>query len=147
MLRVLILLLLLLLWRLLNDGSNGVKSFVPGLNFGQLMQKTKDLTSLEPSFNHRNKHRPGLLRNERCLLRRIRPCLSQFNEKLYLDLKILGMTPNYLHCTAARKSYIITLFYTTEHFTLCTEVTLPSSSDHCWATARRQCFVWILFES
>ena len=26
----------------------------------KLMQKTKDLTPLEPSFNQRNKHRPGL---------------------------------------------------------------------------------------
>ena len=38
------------LLRWLNDGSNGVKSFVLGHNLDQLMQKTKDLTPL----NHRS---------------------------------------------------------------------------------------------
>ena len=46
------------LLRWLNNGSNWVKSFVPGLNF--LPIETKDFTPLEPLLNQFNKHGPGI---------------------------------------------------------------------------------------
>ena len=46
------------LLRWLNDGWN---SLFLDLILYQLMQKTKEWTPIEPSFNHRNKHRQGLI--------------------------------------------------------------------------------------
>ena len=44
-------------WKMIQMGSNPL---FHDLIFYQLMQKTKDLTLFEPSFSHRNKHRPCL---------------------------------------------------------------------------------------
>ena len=45
-------------WTMVQMGSNPL---FQDLILDQLMQQTKDLTPFEPSFNHPNKHRPGLV--------------------------------------------------------------------------------------